>query len=62
MTDWRIRVVCAGWRFGGIDAPFAMYVVKVFCFCVVRLEVLIVDRPRGRNPSVMADLAEVFLS
>ena len=38
----------------------AVHQVQVLGLGVVRLEILIADRPRGRDAAVMADLAEVL--
>src|SRR6266511_32104 len=39
-----------------------MDLIEVFSLRVVRLELVVADRPRGRDAAVMADLAEVLFA
>jgi hypothetical protein len=60
VRDGRMRVGAARGRLARVDAALAVHVVQMLGLQVVGLEVLVGDRPRGRYPAVMADLAEVF--
>ena len=44
---WRMAIRSARWTFGGINPVFSVNVIQMFRFRVVRLEVLIVERPCG---------------
>src|SRR3989441_6238174 len=55
-----MRVGRAGRRVGGIHAAIAVQVVEVLGLGVVGLEVLVGQRPRGREPAVVADFSEVL--
>src|SRR2546425_4496351 len=55
-----MRVGRAGRRVGGIHAALAVHVVEVLGLRVVGLEVLVGQRPRGREPAVVADFSEVL--
>src|SRR3989454_7254737 len=50
----------AGGRVRRIAAALAVHVVELLGPRVVRLQVLVGDRPRGRDPAVMLDLPEVL--
>src|SRR5207247_9962594 len=50
----------AGGRVRRIGAALAVHVVELLGTRVVRLQVLVGDRPRGRDPAVMLDLPEVL--
>ena len=62
VTDCRILVRRAGPGLGRILIAIAVYLVKVFGFGVLRLELDVTDGPRRRDAAVMANLAEVFFS
>src|SRR5690349_783661 len=56
----RIRRACSG--IGRIFAAFAVYVIELLGLGVVRLHVIVRDRPRRRDAPVMTKLSEVFLA
>src|SRR5690349_20112080 len=62
MAERRIGVVGAGGRIGGVDAVAAVHVVEVLRLRVVGLEVLVAERPGGRDAVRMGELAEVLLA
>src|SRR5947207_1853553 len=62
MTHRRITVRCTGGRLRRIFSAIAVHVIKVFCQCVVRFEIVIADRPRRRDPAVVLQLAKVLLA
>jgi len=48
---------------GSVDPPtIPVGVIEPFRCLVVRLQILVVDRPGRRHPSVVPDLSEVCLS
>src|SRR5438093_5450305 len=47
-------------RIGGVDAALAMHVIQPLGPRVVRLEILVGDRPRRRDPVVVLELTEVL--
>ena len=49
-------------RLGGVLAASAVHLVQLFGLGVVRLQHVVVDRPRRRDPAVVLELAEVALS
>ena len=59
--DRRARIGRAGRRLGRIASPQPVDVVHLLGLGVIRLQVLIVDRPRWRDAIVVADLLEVPL-
>src|SRR5262249_28317964 len=62
VTDGRMWIRAAGLWFGRIFAPLAVHVIEALGFEVVRLEVVIGDRPRRRDSTKVADFAEIFLA
>src|SRR5437667_8811976 len=62
MADCGPRIVRSRRRFGRILAAIAVHLVQVFRLSVVRLQIVVADRPCGRNAAVVAQLAEVFLA
>src|SRR2546422_5843303 len=60
MTDRRMRVRSAGRRIRGIFLPAAVHLVELLGLRVIRLQVLVRDRPRGRETVPMLDLPEVL--
>ncbi len=56
----RERVLGAGERFGGVLAPNAMDAVQPLRAGVVRLQVVVADRPCGRDAVVVTNGAEVL--
>ena len=58
--DRRERVLRAGRPLGGVLAVPAVHQVQVLGLGVVRLQVLVPDRPGRRDPAVVAQLAEVL--
>ena len=49
-------------RLGRIDAALAVDLIEVLGLRVVRLELVVADRPRRRDAAVVANLAEVLLA
>ena len=47
-------------RLGRVHAALAVHLVEMLGARVVRLQVLVADRPRRRDPAVVAELAEVL--
>ena len=60
VPDRRERIRGAGRALGGVLAVLAVHPVEVLGLGVERLQVLVADRPRGRQPAVVPDLAEVL--
>ena len=60
--DRRIRVRRARRRLGRVLPAGAVHLVEVLGLRVVRLELVVLDRPRGRDAVVVAELAEVLLA
>jgi hypothetical protein len=58
----RVRVGGAGRRFGGILTAGSVDLVELLGFRVVRLHLLVGDRPCRRDPVVVVKLTEVFCS
>src|SRR6185369_9688959 len=54
---WRARP-----RFGWIFTASSMYLIEVFGLGVVRLQIVVGNRPCWRHPTVMANLAKVFFT
>ena len=59
MTHRLPGILCRGRRFRWIFATIAMHLVKPFRLGVVRLQIAVADRPRWRDSTVMAQLAEI---
>ncbi len=62
VRDRRERVRPARGRLGRILAARAVHLVELLGLRVVRLELVVGDRPGGRDPVVVAELAEVLLA
>jgi hypothetical protein len=62
VRDRRVRVVVACMRLGRILAARSVNLVELLRLRVVRLELLVGDRPRGRDAVVVLELAEVLLA
>jgi hypothetical protein len=62
MTHRRIWIWCAGVGLGGVFPALAMDLVEPLSLAVVWFHLLIGDWPGGRNPTIMLDLAEVFMA
>src|SRR5713226_8841598 len=60
MTDRRMWIGTARCGFRGIFATLSMHVIQPFGLQVVRLQVIVGNRPRRGNPSKMLDLTEIF--
>ena len=56
------RIRCTRPRLGRVDAARAVHVVQILGPGVVRLEVVVADRPGRRDPAVVANLTEVLLA
>src|SRR5882672_9348609 len=62
VTDGRILVGRAGVWFCWIFTARTMHLIEVFSFGVIRLQLVVTDGPRGRDPTVMTNLPEVFFA
>src|SRR6185369_14476324 len=60
MTDGRILVRRAGPWLRRVFTAIAVNLVKMFGSRVIRLELVVTDRPRGGDSAVMPNLTEVF--
>ena len=58
----RMRIRRARRRLGRVFAALAVDMIQMLGLRVVRLQIVIGDRPRRRNAAVMPELAEVFLA
>ena len=57
-----MRIGTARPRFGRIFAALAVHVIHVLGLRVVRLQIVVGDRPGRRDSAMMPDLAEVLLA
>ena len=62
VTDCRILVRRAGPGLRRIFATIAVYLVKMLGFGVIRFQLVVTDRPGGRDSAVMTNLSEVLFS
>src|SRR5208282_2585389 len=62
MTDGRPGIGRAGRRFGRIFSPVSVHLIEILGLGIVRLQIVITERPRGRDASVVAQFAEIFLA
>ena len=62
VADRRKRVGRARRRFGRVLPARAVHLVELLGLRVIRLHLLVGDRPRGRDPAVMLELAEILLA
>src|SRR5215216_5611826 len=62
VTDGRILVRRARPGFCWILSAIAVYLIQMLRLCVIRLQLVIADGPRGRDAAVMTNLTKVFLS
>jgi len=62
VRDRRMRVRPTGGRLGRVLAAGAVHLVELLRLRVVRLELVVGDRPRRRQPVVVPQLAEVLLA
>src|SRR6516225_4304692 len=60
MAHRRMWIWATRRRFGGVLAALAVHMILILGLVVVRVEILIGDRPCWRNPTVMTNLAEVL--
>src|SRR5215831_2055464 len=60
MTDRWMWIGSAGWRIRRIFCSEAMDLVEMLGLRIIGLQVLVRDRPRGRGPTPMLDLAKVL--
>src|SRR5207248_2765508 len=60
VADRRMRIRRAGRRLGRVFAALPVHVVELLGARVVRLQIVIGDRPRWRDAAVMTDFAEVL--
>jgi hypothetical protein len=60
VAHWRITVRCTEAPFRRIDSVFPVDVIKILGLRIIRLEVIVVQWPRGRNAGVMSDFTEVL--
>src|SRR5690606_10199842 len=57
---WRTRIGSTGRRLGRILAAQPVHVIHLLRFGVVRLQILVADRPGWGGPVVMAKLSKIF--
>jgi len=57
-----MRVGQRSWWIRGILTSLAVNVVKLLSLRVIRLQILVGNWPRRRDPAAVADLTEVFLA
>src|SRR5215468_2796759 len=62
VRDWRVGIRSACRRFGRVDPVLAMHLVELLGFAIVRLEILIGERPSRGSPTVVFDLAEILFA
>src|SRR5581483_252421 len=62
VTDGRMRIWPARRRLGRIFAALAVHMIQPLSRGVVRLQIVIRDRPSRRNSAVVLDLAEILLA
>ena len=62
MADRRVAGRARWRRLGGILAAIAVHLVEVLGLQVVRLELVVGDRPGRRDAAVVPELAEVLLA
>src|SRR3989442_15621161 len=60
MTDRRMRIRSTGRWIRGILFPAAVHLVELLGLRVIRLQVLVRDRPRGREAAPMLDLPKAL--
>jgi hypothetical protein len=60
VRDGGERIGCAGRGFGRVLAPRTVHLIELLGHRVVGLDVLIGDRPRRRDPAMVAKLTEVL--
>jgi hypothetical protein len=60
VADRRMRIRCGCMRLRRILAAVAVHVIHAFSLGVVRLKIVVRERPSGRHSSVMPDLSEVL--
>src|SRR5206468_8742790 len=62
VADRRIGIGFARRWVGRVDAMLAVHAVEVLGLRIIRLEIVVPDRPGRRDPAVVPDLAEVLLA
>src|SRR6185369_11495853 len=62
VTNSPVLVLRAGPWLCRIFTAIAVHMVKMLGFCVIRLELVVADRPGRGDPTVMPNLTEVFFS
>src|SRR6516225_1623116 len=60
MADRWVRKWCARGRLSGVFAPLAMNVVEPFGLEIIRLKIVVGNRPSRRKPAEMPNFSEVF--
>src|SRR5271157_4752464 len=62
MTDGGPGIGSVGRRFGRILSAVPMHLIEILGLGVVRLQIVVADRPGGRDTAVVAQFAEIFLA
>src|SRR5215813_9388185 len=62
VTDGRIPVGRAGPGLCWIFTSIAVHLVEMFRFCVIRLQLVVADRPRRRDATMVTNFAEVLFA
>src|SRR5271165_2016726 len=62
MTDGGPRIGSVGRWFGRIFSTIAVHLIEVLSLGVIRFQIVVADRPSGRDAAVVAQLAEIFLA
>src|SRR5262249_40766235 len=62
MTDSRVGKLAAASRLGRIFTHLAMYMIEPFGLAVIRLQLIIRNRPGRRDSAVMFYLAKIFFT
>src|SRR5271165_1449677 len=62
MTDGGPGIGSVGRWFGRIFSAVSVHLIQILGLGIVRLQIVITDRPSGRDATVMAQFAEIFLA
>src|ERR1043166_5511930 len=62
MTDRRVGKLAAASRLGRIFTYLAMYMIEPFGLAIIRLQLIIRNRPGRRDSTVMFYLAKIFFA
>src|SRR5437879_9572558 len=62
VADGRPGIRSLGRRFRWILAAITMHLIKILGLRVIRLQIVITDRPRRRNSAVVSELTDIFFA